>query len=306
MKSRIAQTLALAFVALLLLAAVPLLEWFQPVAGAQETAAVSAAVSPLLQYQGRLSDPESSDPVPDGSYTMSLRLYSAPSGGTPLWTETKDVPVSGGLFSTLLGDTTPLAQSLFDGRELWLGVKVGADEEATPRQQLVPVAYALGLVPGAAINTQGAAAALTVANTGTGPALRSNGVVDVQGDLNVTGSLSGGDHAHADYVTQYEFADHIYGGMHNGRYIAAGIIHEDGTVASATANVSSKWNALHKAYEITIDGVSYDHWSYITNVTPIVGGFTSAWGSTGKLFIGIYDLDTKPVKGPFQFVVFQP
>jgi hypothetical protein len=39
----------------------------------------------------------------------------------------------------------------FDGRELWHGVKVGADSEMTPRQELRPVPYALSLRPGAKI-----------------------------------------------------------------------------------------------------------------------------------------------------------
>jgi hypothetical protein len=42
-------------------------------------------------------------------------------------------------------------QSYFDGRALWLGVKVGADPEMTPRQEFRPVPYALSLVPGAKI-----------------------------------------------------------------------------------------------------------------------------------------------------------
>lgn len=271
-----------------------------------ERTTASSVVSPLLQYQGRLTDPASGEDVADGTYEMSFRLYDRPSGGSPLWSEIKDVPVQGGLFSTALGDTAMLSQSLFDGRALWLGVKVGADEETVPRQQVQPVAYALGLVPGANVSANGAAASFTVGNSGSGPALRAVGRVAVSGDLSVDGTLIGGDHTHAGYVTQYEMDDHIYGGMHSGRYLAAGIIHEDGTIATATANVSSKWSALHKAYEITIDGVNYDHWSHVTVVTPIVGGFTSAWGNAGKLYIGIYDTDTKPVQQPFQFVVFQP
>ena len=117
----------------------------------REGAGVAAATSPLLQYQGRLTDPGSGQAVSDGSYSMTFRLYTLVSGGTALWTETKDVAVQGGLFSTLLGDTAPLSQSLFNGQQLWLGIKVGADDEATPRQRILPVSYALSLVPGAVV-----------------------------------------------------------------------------------------------------------------------------------------------------------
>jgi len=138
-------------------------------------------VAPVLHYQGRLTNAVSGEPVADGSYTMVLRLYDEASGGTPLWTETKDVPVQEGIFSTTLGDTTPLDQSLFDGQTLWLGIKVGTDGEATPRQRLLPVAYALGLAPGAVISTTRSSPALEVQNLGSGEALKADGNLHVSG-----------------------------------------------------------------------------------------------------------------------------
>lgn len=95
-----------------------------------------------LQYQARLTDPGSGDPR-EGSFSMTFRLYETDVDGTAVWTETKDVLVENGLFNTLLGDTTPLPVDIFDGRDLWLGIQVGADEEAVPRQPLVPSAYAM-------------------------------------------------------------------------------------------------------------------------------------------------------------------
>jgi len=128
----------------------------------------ASAVSPLLQYQGRLSDPGTGAAVADGAYSMTFGLYDVASGGSPLWAETKDVDVQGGLFSTALGDTTTLDTSLFDGRALWLGIKVGADAEATPRQQILPVAYALSLVPGATLATSSNEPVLNVVQSGAG------------------------------------------------------------------------------------------------------------------------------------------
>ena len=44
---------------------------------------------------------------------MSLRLYAASTGGTPLWTEqwtgSNGVKVSDGLFNVMLGSLTPIA-----------------------------------------------------------------------------------------------------------------------------------------------------------------------------------------------------
>jgi hypothetical protein len=150
-----------------------------------------AVVAPVLQYQGRLTDPDTGEPVDDGSYTMAFRLYDVESGGSWLWSETKDVSVQGGVFSTALGDTEALDPGLFNGQALWLGIKVGADDEATPRQPILPVAYALGLAPGAIVSTTSNSAAFVVRNAGAGDAL------EVDGDLSVSGSLSGGSHDHS-------------------------------------------------------------------------------------------------------------
>jgi hypothetical protein len=158
---------------------------------------VAGDVPPLLQYQGRLTDPGTGEPVDDGSYTMVFRLYDVESGGDWLWSETKDVSVEGGVFSTTLGDTEALDPGLFSGQALWLGIKVGADAEATPRQRLLPVAYALGLAPGAVISTTSTSAAFVVSNAGAGDALQVDGTTTLNGDLSVSGSLIGGSHEHS-------------------------------------------------------------------------------------------------------------
>jgi hypothetical protein len=289
-----------------LLGAAFVLAQYRYVAGAQQKPEVgqpslSTTTPILLQYQGRLTDPGTGDPVPDGSYTMVLRLYGEPSGGTPLWAEAKDVPVQDGLFSTVLGETTPLSQDLFKGAALWLAVKVGADEEAMPRQQVLPVAYALSLLPGATVQANGGIAALSVSNTGAGHALHAAGSVDVDGDLTVSGSIN-----NPGIVTRYELDDHIYGGMHSGRAIAYGVIDENGELLSSSGNISSRWNNLGRHYEITIDGHDYDWRSYVTIVTPVLGGITSAWSIDGTLYVGIYKDSTSPgLKTPFQFVTFK-
>ena len=150
--------------------------------------AANGVVTPLLQYQGRLTDPATGEIVADGSYSMSVQLYNVETGGTALWTETESVTVQNGIFSTVLGDTTTLISSLFNGQALWLGVTVEG-EELGPRQQVLPVAYALSLVPGAVVEAN-SAPVLEVNHSGGGEALQ------VGGNLNVSGSLIGGSHTH--------------------------------------------------------------------------------------------------------------
>ena len=165
--------------------------WAQEGEGDSLQAAMAPpVVSHLLQYQGRLTDPGTGDPVPDGTYQMTFRLWNDATAGTALWTETKNVDVAGGLFSTALGDTTALNASIFSGQALWLGIQVRSDPEAAPRQQILPVAYAFSLVPGAVIESS-AGPALTARDPGGDTALV------VEGDLQVTDRLIGGTHVHS-------------------------------------------------------------------------------------------------------------
>ncbi len=56
----------------------------------------------LTNVQGRLND-QNGDPVADGNYTMIFSFWDRAVGGSQLWAETLSVPVSGGLFSAVLG-----------------------------------------------------------------------------------------------------------------------------------------------------------------------------------------------------------
>lgn len=121
----------------------------------QEAESVQEATTTTLviHYQGQLLDPVTLEPKPDGAYAMTFKLYPSAAGGTPFWTETKTVAVSIGLFSTLLGDTTPLDAAQFSGQDLWLGVTVGNDAEATPRTPITFAPYAIrALQSTAAVN----------------------------------------------------------------------------------------------------------------------------------------------------------
>src|SRR5690606_6874609 len=74
---------------------------------------------------------------------VTFRLYAADTGGEALWSETKSVDVTGGLFGTALGDTSAFPAALLFDRPYYLGVSVGSDPEMTPRLPLRGVPYAL-------------------------------------------------------------------------------------------------------------------------------------------------------------------
>lgn len=105
--------------------------------------AIAQAEAPnIINYQGRLKD-GSGNPVADNTYAVTFSLYSVPSGGSAIWTEIQTVTTSKGIFSTILGATTPFGPTAFSDSVRYLGIKVAADPEIAPRSRLASVPFAL-------------------------------------------------------------------------------------------------------------------------------------------------------------------
>ena len=108
-------------------------------------ASALADPNPQINYQGKLTD-NTGVAVADGDYDMEFKLYDAATGGTTLWTETltttNQVTVTNGLFSVMLGSTSPLTSVNFN-QTVYLGVNVASDGEMAPRKVLgtVPAAF---------------------------------------------------------------------------------------------------------------------------------------------------------------------
>lgn len=105
-----------------------------------------------LNFQGRLAN--SSGVALTGSYDMQFKLYTASSGGTYIWGETRTaananaVTVTNGLFSVLIGEGTAVAGSsatlqaaVTANSTMYIEVTVGA-ETLTPRRQVGSSVYA--------------------------------------------------------------------------------------------------------------------------------------------------------------------
>jgi len=108
----------------------------------------AAAVGSRIPVQGRLTD-ASGNPL-SGTYSIRFGLYDAATGGTALCEDTNSVSVENGLFySEIWGDC---GSDEMNGQQLYLGIKVGADDEMTDRQAIYPVPYAFSLKPGADIS----------------------------------------------------------------------------------------------------------------------------------------------------------
>jgi len=107
-------------------------------------ASVSVQAQSSLSIQGTLQK-STGVAEEDGVYTITFKLYTVETGGTPVWTEKQDsVVLLGGVYSVVLGTITPLTPA-FD-KPYFLGISVGSGVELNPRARLTSAPYALSLL----------------------------------------------------------------------------------------------------------------------------------------------------------------
>jgi len=106
-------------------------------------ATISSEVPHVINYQGRLTN-TGGDPVPDGSYDLTFRIYNFPSGGSVVWgpENAVEVKVENGLFEWQLGSVEPFPAGLFDDTARWLGIAVEGDPVMQPLTKLTSVPFA--------------------------------------------------------------------------------------------------------------------------------------------------------------------
>ena len=129
-----------------------------------------AAVPATILYQGRLTDDTGANAI-HGPVDLQFKVYSAASGGSPLWTEPHSgVPLDNGRFSVVLGSviafTPELLTAINQGLSLYLEIaRSGVPINASARQLIGSSVYALhsavsdsatvaGLTPGFALATR--------------------------------------------------------------------------------------------------------------------------------------------------------
>jgi len=106
-----------------------------------------ALLGTSIPVQGRLTD-ASGTPL-NGTASVTFKLYTAASGGTALCTDgPRNITVTNGLFADYV---TGCNYSVFNGQQLYLGVKVGSDAEMAPRLPVYAVPYAMSVRPGAIV-----------------------------------------------------------------------------------------------------------------------------------------------------------
>lgn len=118
-----------------------------------------------ISFQGKVVNKTVGTNVTDGSYSFTFRLYTVSSGGSAIWTETKNLTVTNGIFQTQLGDTTALPGSVdFNTDNIYLGVEYNGDGEMSPRLRFSAVPYALNAEKVSGLTVTNTTGTLTVAN----------------------------------------------------------------------------------------------------------------------------------------------
>jgi hypothetical protein len=153
-----------------------------------------------IAFQGVLKG-ANGGPLKDGTRVVTFSIYATAEGIKPFWQEVQKVTITDGLFSTLLGRSTPITAKTFAGvPETYLGLTVEGDTEMSPRMRLATVPYALN-----AENLGGLTAAsfltatdLTTRVRNTGDTMTGRLSIDPTGlnnnSLKVIGNRSGGNH----------------------------------------------------------------------------------------------------------------
>jgi hypothetical protein len=102
--------------------------------------AIALAQAPrTIAYQGYLT---TTGGVPvNASVEMHFAIYAVSAGGTPVWAESQAVPVTNGVYSVVLGASEPLPDPLTP--PLFLGVRIGTDDESAPRHAIAAAPFAL-------------------------------------------------------------------------------------------------------------------------------------------------------------------
>ena len=94
----------------------------------------------LMNYQGKLTD-TLGNPVPNGTFPLTFRLYHDSTGGASFWSEVQQVQTRGGLFNCLLGKENPIASFPEDG-SAYLEMQIDPNPPMAPRIRIASSAYA--------------------------------------------------------------------------------------------------------------------------------------------------------------------
>ncbi|MBI5621077.1 collagen-like protein, partial [Candidatus Gottesmanbacteria bacterium] len=139
----------------------------------------ATGINKQINFQGKVVNTDGTN-VTNGDYSFTFQLYTVASGGTQIWTETKSLTVTDGIFRTALGDSTTFPGSVdFNTDNIYLGVNFNSDGEMTPRVRFTAVPYAFNALK---------VAGLTVTDTTGTFTLAADKILTVNNTLTFAGS----------------------------------------------------------------------------------------------------------------------
>ena len=198
-----------------------------------------AGIPKLINYQGMLTQSDGTTPVTNGNYPILFGIYNTSSGGSALWSHTYNVSVTHGLFNVILGDSGAPINLPFD-TTYWLGIKVGADLELSPRIRLTSVGYAYrAMAADSAVTSAKIAVPLSLSGSSSNPII--TGTNSGTGD-GVDGYTSGGSygvHGRSDKTS----GSGVYGFANNGS-LAAGVNGQSG-IGVGVSGYSDSSDGVH-------------------------------------------------------------
>lgn len=228
-----------------------------------------------ITHQGYVTN-ETGDPVEDGVYNFTFRLYNDESDGELLWSESQKLEVNGGVFSAQLG-----SERSFDLKfdtPYWISVEINEEDELEPRMPLSATPYAMhalsiedGAVSGSKIDEDAIRAGENVSVERDDS---DNFVIssEIPEDLEIEGELSFGDGS-----TQRTAGP-----------IAKGFVNADGELGK-NVNISSVSVDSPGRYRITIEDVSYWFEDYTVSVTPVEKSVVRYTSNSGDLIVEFED-----------------
>jgi hypothetical protein len=103
----------------------------------------ATGINKKINFQGKVTNTDGTN-VADGSYSFVFSIYSQQyPGGSVIWTETKSLTTTDGIFQTNLGDTATLPGSVdFNTDNIFLGINFNSNGEMNPRVQFTASPYA--------------------------------------------------------------------------------------------------------------------------------------------------------------------
>ncbi|TXI33971.1 MAG: hypothetical protein E6Q53_02105, partial [Candidatus Moraniibacteriota bacterium] len=129
-----------------------------------QNAFAATGINQQISFQGKVVNSNGTN-VTNGSYTFVFQLYTVSSGGSNIWTETKSLTVTDGIFQTDLGDTTALPGSVdFNTDNIYLGINFNSDGEMSPRVRFTAAPYAFNAKKVGGLTVTDTTGTLTIPN----------------------------------------------------------------------------------------------------------------------------------------------